>query len=180
MTLAQHFAAYSEWRARVSEIIGKFSGWLLDHELNDAQTDRRIARLLDKLREDRLQVAFVAEFSRGKSELINAIFFAGYGNRVLPSTAGGRRCARPSCCSTGARRRRSSCCRSRPAKRRRASASTSDLPTSGTIVPIDTTSAEAMQEALRHVSDVIRVPPAVAEKLGFTLADGDSELLRAR
>lgn len=45
-------------------------------------------------------------------------------------------------------------------------------------MPIDTTSAEAMQEALRHVSDVIRVPPAVAENLGFTLAEGDSELLR--
>jgi hypothetical protein len=44
--------------------------------------------LLEKLREDRLHVAFVAEFSRGKSELINAIFFAGYGNRILPSTAG--------------------------------------------------------------------------------------------
>jgi hypothetical protein len=28
------------------------------------------------VRDDRLSVAFVAEFSRGKSELINAIFFA--------------------------------------------------------------------------------------------------------
>jgi hypothetical protein len=56
--------------------------------LSDAQTDRRITQLLEKLREDRLHVAFVAEFSRGKSELINAIFFAGYGNRILPSTAG--------------------------------------------------------------------------------------------
>ena len=35
-----------------------------------------------------LSVAFVAEFSRGKSELINAIFFAEYGNRMLPSSAG--------------------------------------------------------------------------------------------
>jgi hypothetical protein len=32
-------------------------------------------------------VAFVAEFSRGKSELINAIF-AEYGQRILPSAAG--------------------------------------------------------------------------------------------
>jgi hypothetical protein len=44
--------------------------------------------LLDRLREDKLIVAFVAEFSRGKSELINAVFFAGYGNRILPSSAG--------------------------------------------------------------------------------------------
>ncbi|MBL8395389.1 MAG: dynamin family protein, partial [Candidatus Accumulibacter sp.] len=88
MTLAQHFAAYSEWRARISGVLEKFAGWLSDNELTDAQIDRRIVQLLDKLREDRLQVAFVAEFSRGKSELINAIFFAAYGSRVLPSTAG--------------------------------------------------------------------------------------------
>ena len=33
-------------------------------------------------------VAFVAEFSRGKSELINAIFFADTGRRILPATPG--------------------------------------------------------------------------------------------
>jgi len=33
-------------------------------------------------------VAFVAEFSRGKSEMINAIFFAGYGRRIMPASAG--------------------------------------------------------------------------------------------
>ena len=33
-------------------------------------------------------VAFVAEFSRGKSELINAIFFADYGRRIMPASAG--------------------------------------------------------------------------------------------
>ncbi|MDP1532866.1 MAG: dynamin family protein, partial [Rubrivivax sp.] len=33
-------------------------------------------------------MAFVAEFSRGKSELINALFFADHGQRLLPSDAG--------------------------------------------------------------------------------------------
>src|SRR5256885_11886296 len=33
-------------------------------------------------------VAFVAEFSRGKSELINAVFFAHYGRRLMPASAG--------------------------------------------------------------------------------------------
>ncbi|HEX4508610.1 MAG TPA: dynamin family protein, partial [Burkholderiaceae bacterium] len=37
---------------------------------------------------DKLVVAFVAEFSRGKSELINAIFFADTGRRILPATPG--------------------------------------------------------------------------------------------
>ncbi len=30
----------------------------------------------------------MAEFSRGKTELINAIFFSDFGRRLLPSTAG--------------------------------------------------------------------------------------------
>ena len=88
MTLVQHFAAYSHWRTQLANHLDAFRTCLADNELSDAQTELRLSRLLDKLQEDRLHVAFVAEFSRGKSELINAIFFASYGNRMLPSTAG--------------------------------------------------------------------------------------------
>ena len=42
----------------------------------------------ERLASDKLVLAFVAEFSRGKSELINAIFFADTGRRVLPATPG--------------------------------------------------------------------------------------------
>jgi antibiotic biosynthesis monooxygenase (ABM) superfamily enzyme len=42
MTLAQHFAAYSEWRAQISRVLEKFAGWLVENDLTDAQTDRRI------------------------------------------------------------------------------------------------------------------------------------------
>jgi hypothetical protein len=62
--------------------------WLRRHELSDAQIDLRVQQLLERLHQDKLVVAFVAEFSRGKSELINAIFFADFGARLLPSSAG--------------------------------------------------------------------------------------------
>lgn len=68
MTLANQFAAYTEWRTNLSSTIGQFKSWLADNELSDAQTDLRLTQLLERLREDRLNVAFVAEFSRGKSE----------------------------------------------------------------------------------------------------------------
>ena len=73
-SLAQNFAAYSQWRADLSAAIEGFHNWLAENELGDAQTDLRLTQLTEKLQEDRLNVAFVAEFSRGKSELINAIF----------------------------------------------------------------------------------------------------------
>ncbi|MEF8698261.1 MAG: dynamin family protein [Candidatus Accumulibacter sp. UW20] len=178
MTLAQHFAAYSEWRAQISRVLEKFAGWLVENDLTDAQTDRRIVHLLENLREDRLHVAFVAEFSRGKSELINAIFFAGYGNRILPSTAG-----RTTMCPTELMydKSRPSAIELLPIESRESRASISEYKRYAdewTIVPIDTASAEAMQDALRHVSDVIRVDRETAARLGFAVSDGDSAVFR--
>ena len=54
----------------------------------DAAVQERLQRLEDQVRSDKVMVAFVAEFSRGKSELINAIFFAEYGRRIMPASAG--------------------------------------------------------------------------------------------
>ena len=54
----------------------------------DAAVQERLRRLEDQMRSDKVSVAFVAEFSRGKSELINALFFASYGRRIMPAGAG--------------------------------------------------------------------------------------------
>jgi predicted GTPase len=86
--LVERFEAYSTWRNALAGRIAAYRDWLDDNELSDAQTALRIATVLARLNQDKLSVAFVAEFSRGKSELINAIFFADYGQRLLPSSAG--------------------------------------------------------------------------------------------
>ncbi len=86
--LAARFEAYSDWRRRLSGRISGLHDWLQQHDLADAQVDLRVQQLLERLHQDKLIVAFVAEFSRGKSELINAIFFADFGQRLLPSSAG--------------------------------------------------------------------------------------------
>lgn len=62
--------------------------WMNDHDLLDAAVQERLQQLEAQLRSDKAMVAFVAEFSRGKSEMINAIFFAGYGRRIMPASAG--------------------------------------------------------------------------------------------
>lgn len=54
----------------------------------DAAVGEKLQRLESQVRSDKVMVAFVAEFSRGKSELINAIFFADYGRRIMPASAG--------------------------------------------------------------------------------------------
>ena len=62
--------------------------WLCEQELLDDGAGESAQRLIEQLRSDKVMVAFVAEFSRGKSELINAVFFAGYGRRIMPASAG--------------------------------------------------------------------------------------------
>ncbi|MFZ5483213.1 MAG: dynamin family protein [Pseudomonadota bacterium] len=88
LSLASDFEAYSQWRASLSDHIADYRQWLNREDLNDSQRDLRLQQLLDRLAEDKLHVAFIAEFSRGKSELINAIFLSDLKQRLLPSTAG--------------------------------------------------------------------------------------------
>src|SRR5512139_266098 len=79
--------AYDAWKVDVLQTLEDFQRWLDTRELNESENDLRIYETLEALRKDRLTLAFVAEFSRGKTELINAIFFASYGRRLLPSEA---------------------------------------------------------------------------------------------
>jgi hypothetical protein len=82
--LDQHGA----WRREFALRLKLLAEWLKDHELLDAAIEERLRRLEAQVRSDKVMVAFVAEFSRGKSELINAIFFAGYKRRIMPASAG--------------------------------------------------------------------------------------------
>ena len=86
--LEQEFNAYSGWRARLYEAIVVFGDWIKDQKLSDLQSEQRLEQVLSVIQDDKLHVAFVAEFSRGKSELINATFFGQLGQRILPSSAG--------------------------------------------------------------------------------------------
>ena len=86
--LAARFEAYGDWRDRLAHGVAAMHASLRERDLADAQVDLRIQQLLERLRGDQLVVAFVAESSRGKSELINAIFFADFGARLLPAAAG--------------------------------------------------------------------------------------------
>ena len=174
MTLAQQFTAYSEWRSQLSGRLETYRNSLAENEIHDVQIELRIEQIQEKLREDRLTVAFVAEFSRGKSELINAIFFADYGNRMLPSAAG-----RTTMCPTELLYDAATppCIQLLPIHTREALISISEykrLPEEWKVVKLDTGSAEAMQAALRSVSEVERVTPELAGKLGFSQEGDDS------
>jgi hypothetical protein len=86
--LEEQVADYSEWRERLIHGIEAYQAWLDANGHVDIQNALRIYDLIESLRQDRVTLAFVAEFSRGKTELINALFFANYKRRLLPSDVG--------------------------------------------------------------------------------------------
>jgi len=165
--LAARFEAYGDWRRRLSGGISGLHDWLKRQELADGQIDLKVSQLLERLHQDRLVVAFVAEFSRGKSELINAIFFADFGARLLPSSAG-----RTTMCPTellhDASRQPS--IRLLPIETRAREATVAEFKNYADewmTFPLDLASADKMAEALSRVSQVKRVPAATARKFGL-------------
>jgi len=87
-TFQQRISDYETWKTQVAQGIEKFQGWLDEQQLGTLHDALPLYEALQTLRADRLTVAFMGEFSRGKSELINAIFFADQGRRLLPTDAG--------------------------------------------------------------------------------------------
>jgi hypothetical protein len=79
---------YSLWRAKLMESIEMYHQWRVRYGVNDPNSTNTILNILDGLNSDRITLAFVAEFSRGKTELINSLFFSETGVRLLPSAAG--------------------------------------------------------------------------------------------
>ncbi|MEP7068595.1 MAG: dynamin family protein [Usitatibacter sp.] len=81
-------AALAHWRNETAARLSALRRWAVAGRLIDEQAAARLEQLEQRLASERLTIAFVAEQSRGKSELINALFFAEQGARLLPASGG--------------------------------------------------------------------------------------------
>jgi hypothetical protein len=163
----QDIQKYGAWRTSVAEALEQYRGWVQAAELLDGAAEQRLARALTRVRDDRLSVAFVAEFSRGKSELINAIFFADYGQRIVPSSPG-----RTTMCPTELawEPQLPPCIRLLPIETRAQRMATSDYredASSWTVLPLDIDAPERMIETFRQVSLTRRVSVIDARSYGL-------------
>jgi hypothetical protein len=165
--MVHDFQQYSAWRQGVVSALESYQMWVNAAELTDGATEQRIARALTRLADDKLSVAFVAEFSRGKSELINAIFFADYGQRILPSAAG-----RTTMCPTELMYDPAlpPCLRLLPIETRADHLSTSDYrddAAAWTVFPLALDAGDSMHETLKQVSLTKQVSVAEAKRYGL-------------
>jgi Dynamin family len=79
---------YRVWRDGLIHSVTEYHNWLEHTGQLDAQFSARFFDLIGSLKTGRLTLAFLAEFSRGKTELINALFFSDFKQRLLPSDIG--------------------------------------------------------------------------------------------
>lgn len=169
--IEQHFENYHQWRTELFDSIGELSDWLKNENLSDAQLEQRLETVQATLLDDKLYIAFVAEFSRGKSELINALFFGGLGKRILPSSAG-----RTTMCPTelmyeaGTR----PYLKLLPIETRNSGTSISEykgFDDEWTAFKLPAESPEKMIDTLKHLAEVKTVTVKQATALGFKIAE---------
>ena len=86
--LTDQLDAFRTWKQTRSRLLTRLQPWLQQQGLFTADARSAIERAQRALNDDQVTVAVAGEFSRGKTELINALFFADQGQRLLPTDAG--------------------------------------------------------------------------------------------
>ncbi len=167
MHFQQQLHAYGQWKSRLAEAIEKYHAWLKRYDLGSTEVEEMLFGMRKNLMSERMTIAFVAEFSRGKTELINALFFAETGVRLLPSTPG-----RTTMCPTEIfyDAQDGSYIRLLAIESRLDNASLSEYkerPDRWLKIELDPSSPIQMQEAFQELVAVKRVSVAEAKRLGL-------------
>lgn len=166
-SFSEQFDRFGQWRKSFARQIVGFRGWLAAQDLLDAAVQDHLQRLESLLRSDKVCVAFVAEFSRGKSELINAVFFAHYGRRIMPASPG-----RTTMCPTELAYDAAlpPCLRLLPVETRAQPYSLAEWrsrPSTWVQLPLDVEDPDQLAVAMAHVAQVRKVTVQEAHTLGF-------------
>jgi len=166
--LSNHIHNFDRWKKDLTRSLKSFRLWLRRNQLYTEQVDQQLSDLINILKDDYVTIAFAGELSRGKTELINAMFFARYGQRILPSQAG-----RTTMCPTELfydRQEMRSYLRLLPIETRNDSRPLSafrHLTDYWLEQPLNTESAESMADTLQCVTETKLVSFEEAENLGF-------------
>lgn len=173
--LDRHVDAYVTWKRDLIREITRYRSWLAHNRLSSEGVEARLERALRVLRTDHITLAFVGEYSRGKTELINSLFFSNYGQRILPSRAG-----RTTMCPTELLfdpRSERSYIRLLPIESRLQDTSIAQLKRTPRLwlnLPLDPHDPDGMAEAFAQVALTKALPVEQAIQLGFDPASLES------
>lgn len=167
-SFSRSLSHFKHWREDLAQAIADYQAWVERQGFSDGEQDLRVYELVEMLQSDKLTVAMVAEFSRGKTELLNALFFSDYKQRLLPSAAG-----RTTMCPTELRwdEKDGPCIKLLPIETRKTASSISEYkrtPVHWTTIHIlKLSSAEEVREALSEITKTKKVNIREAKELGL-------------
>ncbi len=166
-TLESKVNEYQTWRANLMQVISDYRDWLGASQHADGMQELRLYDILEMLKRDQLVMAFLAEFSRGKTETINALFFSDFNQRLLPSEPG-----RTTMCPTEIfwDAREEPCIKLLPIGTRLSDDTLTYLkttPNAWTKFRLNMDDPEQMKETLRKLIDQKEVTQGEAEELGL-------------
>jgi predicted GTPase len=170
--LHRQMAQYNAWKQQLDRRLGAFTQWSDKHQLVTRDALRSLERARTLLKGEHFTLACVGEFSRGKTELINALLYTDGQPRLLPSQAG-----RTTMCPTEIfydNAQPANCVRLLPIETRRSAASLQSfkrIPQNWFTIQFDSNDSESVAEAISQVSANKLVSRAEAVKLGFNAAD---------
>ncbi len=166
-SLSVKITEYSKWRENLVATIDQYIDWLSYDSTIDSIQELRLYDIKEALKRDHLVLAFLAEFSAGKTELINALFFADFNQRLLPSAPG-----RTTMCPTEIfwNELEDPSIKLLPIESRSTDDTLAFLKTTPEAwhkIRLDTSSTESMKETLKVLATKRQVNLATAIKLGF-------------
>ncbi len=158
---------FSAWKQQQLQIMEQLENWLKQEGLYTSQVQRALRYATLALHRDHVTVAVVGEFSRGKTELINALFFSDHKFRLLPTDAG-----RTTMCPTEIFQDNSEppCLRLLPIETRLEEASLAELLENEPLwekLPIDLDDSDQLIETLLKIREQKLVPREVATNMGL-------------
>lgn len=172
--LQEQLTEFQSWKQRQSRLLRQLAPWLKQQGLYTAEVRRAIERASQALQDDSVVLAVTGEYSRGKTELINALFFANYGRRILPADAG-----RTTMCPTELFCEPDSTPQLRllPIETRRDDVSLAALRSDESAwqcFDLDPADPDAVAARLGMLTEHMEVPRSAAVALGFPAATGDA------
>src|SRR5690606_5976280 len=167
--LHRQMTNYTRWKRQLDDRLQRFEKWGRGHNMVSAEVQQTLKRARQLLRGDTFTIACVGEFSRGKTELINALLYSEGDRRLLPSQPG-----RTTMCPTEIYwepELHQNCVRLLPIETRRTNTSLQSfkrIPQNWVTINFDPQDPVQMRAAINQVSANKQVTPVEAARLGFS------------
>ncbi len=166
--LAQQVMQFNAWKKSIATEISRYRLWLNNHDHN-VMLQQRLQEVLALFATERLRVVLVGEFSRGKTELLNALLSQYVGARLFPTRVGRTTmCPVELFCDDKA----SPYMKLLPIETRQQDKTLAEFrqqPDAWYQMDLNASQPAQMQQAFREVARTREVPAEEARRLGFDL-----------